>query len=108
MLYYLGRILSIQSHTVHGHVGNKSAVFPLQLLGFNVDPINSVQFSNHTGYANGFKGDILSGEQLDALMEGLEANGMLSSYTALLTGKLHVKLTSATRRNNGRIRTFVP
>ena len=72
---------------MYGHVGNKSAVLPLQLLGFNVDPINSVQFSNHTGYANGFKGDILSGSQLDALMEGLQANGLLSSYTALLTGK---------------------
>jgi pyridoxine kinase len=44
-----GRVLSIQSHTVHGYVGNKAAVFPLQLLGFDVDPINSVQFSNHTG-----------------------------------------------------------
>jgi hypothetical protein len=44
-----GRVLSIQSHTVHGYVGNKAAVLPLQLLGFDVDPINSVQFSNHTG-----------------------------------------------------------
>eukprot|EP01044_Picomonas_judraskeda_P034802 COSAG03_NODE_14595_length_458_cov_2.167131_1_plen_31_part_01 len=25
-----GRVLSIQSHVVHGHVGNKSAVFPMQ------------------------------------------------------------------------------
>ena len=25
------RVLSIQSHVVHGHVGNKSAVFPLQV-----------------------------------------------------------------------------
>lgn len=30
------RVLSIQSHVVHGHVGNKSAVFPLQLLGCEV------------------------------------------------------------------------
>ncbi|KAF9592342.1 hypothetical protein IFM89_014268 [Coptis chinensis] len=44
-----GRVLSIQSHTVQGYVGNKSAVFPLQLLGYDVDQINSVQFSNHTG-----------------------------------------------------------
>ena len=43
------RVLSIQSHVVHGYVGNKCAVLPLQLLGFDVDPINSVQFSNHTG-----------------------------------------------------------
>lgn len=40
---------SIQSHVVRGYVGNKCSVFPLQLLGFDVDPVNSVQFSNHTG-----------------------------------------------------------
>uniref|UniRef100_A0A3Q2PD83 Pyridoxal kinase n=1 Tax=Fundulus heteroclitus TaxID=8078 RepID=A0A3Q2PD83_FUNHE len=44
------RILSIQSHVVRGYVGNKSATFPLQVLGFEVDSINSVQFSNHTGW----------------------------------------------------------
>ncbi|CAI7774694.1 unnamed protein product [Closterium sp. NIES-53] len=48
-----GRVLSIQSHTVQGYVGNKAAVFPLQLLGFDVDPINSVQLSNHTGESCG-------------------------------------------------------
>lgn len=37
------RVLSIQSSVVHGYVGNKAAVFPLQLLGFDVDPIYSVQ-----------------------------------------------------------------
>ena len=62
------RVLSIQSHVVHGYVGNKAAVFPLQViaasqpllccvkvcpllvqvLGCDVDAINSVQFSNHT------------------------------------------------------------
>lgn len=43
------RVLSIQSHVVHGYVGNKSCVFPLQLLGYETDYICSVQFSNHTG-----------------------------------------------------------
>ncbi len=43
------RVLSIQSHVVHGYVGNRCAVFPLQLLGYEVDFINSVQFSNNTG-----------------------------------------------------------
>ncbi|MGH0171387.1 UNVERIFIED_CONTAM: hypothetical protein FKN15_060994 [Acipenser sinensis] len=43
------RVLSIQSHVVRGYVGNKSASFPLQVLGFEVDSVNSVQFSNHTG-----------------------------------------------------------
>ena len=50
-LFVLGRrVLTVQSHVVYGYVGNKAAVFPLQLLGFEVDAINSVQFSNHTGY----------------------------------------------------------
>ncbi|KAL6529935.1 hypothetical protein OROMI_028580 [Orobanche minor] len=79
-----GRVLSIQSHTVQGYVGNKSAVFPLQLLGYDVDPINSVQFSNHTGYPT-FKGQVLNGDQLWDLIEGLEANNLLY-YTHLLTG----------------------
>ncbi|CAD6267124.1 unnamed protein product [Miscanthus lutarioriparius] len=79
-----GRVLSIQSHTVQGYVGNKSSVFPLQLLGFDVDPINSVQFSNHTGYPT-FRGQVLDGKQLWDLIEGLEANQLLH-YTHLLTG----------------------
>ena len=36
------RVLSIQSHVVSGYVGNRAAVFPLQLLGFEKDFINSV------------------------------------------------------------------
>ncbi|KAM6567110.1 hypothetical protein CsatA_026238 [Cannabis sativa] len=79
-----GRVLSIQSHTVQGYVGNKSSVFPLQLLGYDVDPINSVQFSNHTGYPT-FKGQVLNGKQLWELIEGLEENNLLY-YTHLLTG----------------------
>lgn len=51
------RVLSIQSHVVSGYVGNKSATFPLQVLGFEVDAINSVQFSNHTGYGH-WKGQV--------------------------------------------------
>lgn len=83
-----GRVLSIQSHTVHGYVGNKSAVFPLQLLGLDVDPVNSVQFSNHTGYANGVRGQILQGSELSALREGLMTSGIMEEvpYTHLLTG----------------------
>lgn len=80
------RVLSIQSHVVHGYVGNKSAVFPLQLCGFDVDSINSVQFSNHTGYAKGVKGDILNGDQLLNLVQGLHENSLLGQTSHLLTG----------------------
>ncbi|XP_026827478.1 pyridoxal kinase [Ooceraea biroi] len=78
------RILSVQSHVVSGYVGNKSATFPLQLLGFEVDAINSVQLSNHTGYKV-FKGQILNDKDLDDLIDGLAQNG-LDDYTHLLTG----------------------
>jgi pyridoxine kinase len=67
-------------------VGNKAAVFPLQLLGFDVDVVNSVHFSNHTGYKNGFEGDVLKGTQLRAIMTGLKRNGLLSEIGHVLTG----------------------
>ncbi|QDZ19477.1 pyridoxal kinase [Chloropicon primus] len=78
------RVLSVQSHVVHGYVGNKSAVFPLQLLGFEVDSINTVHFSNHTGYPT-FKGTVLSGQELLGVMEGLKSNDLVD-HTHLLTG----------------------
>jgi pyridoxine kinase len=71
------RVLSIQSHVVSGYVGNKAAVFPLQLLGFEVDIINSVHFSNHTGYPNKWEGDVLDGTKLLKLIDGLDRNGLL-------------------------------
>jgi pyridoxine kinase len=80
------RVLSIQSHVVHGYVGNKAAVFPLQLLGFDVDVINSVQFSNHTGYLKKWEGDVLNGSELDNLLVGLERNDLLKNTQHLLTG----------------------
>lgn len=67
-------------------VGNKAAVFPLQLLGFDVDIVNSVHFSNHTGYKKGVRGDVLKGEQLRAILDGLERNGLLNETGHLLTG----------------------
>lgn len=79
------RVLSIQSHVVSGYVGNKAAVFPMQVLGFDVDFINSVQFSNHTGYPNKLKGTVLSGTELLALSTGLSDNYLLD-YDYLLTG----------------------
>lgn len=78
------RVLSIQSHVVHGYVGNKSATFPLQVLGFEVDAINTVQFSTHTGYKH-IKGTVLKNDELAELIDGLQMNGV-DHYTHLLTG----------------------
>jgi len=81
-----GRVLSLQSHVVSGYVGNKSATLPLQLLGLEVEAVNSVQFSNHTGYGS-VKGQVMDAQQLEAIIAGLEGNGLLSGrYSHLLTG----------------------
>ncbi|XP_053979516.1 pyridoxal kinase [Hylaeus volcanicus] len=96
------RILSIQSHVVFGYVGNKSATFPLQLLGFEVDAINSVQLSNHTGYKV-FKGQILNDKDLEDLMDGLAQND-LDNYTHLLTG--YVGSASFLKRIAGVVRAL--
>ena len=78
------KVLSIQSHVVHGIVGNRAAVFPLNRLGIECDAINSVQFSNHTGYPS-FGGQIIDGSELLEIIDGLDSNGLLH-YSHLLTG----------------------
>ncbi len=55
-----------------------------QLLGLEVNAINSVQFSNHSAYPI-VKGQRLDGKDLGDLVDGLEANGLLY-HDYLLTG----------------------
>jgi pyridoxine kinase len=78
-------ILSIQSWVSYGHVGNASAVFPLQRLGAEVWAINTVQFSNHTGYGD-WKGTVYSGQSVRDLVDGIAARGALERCDAVLTG----------------------
>jgi len=78
-------ILSIQSSVAFGHVGNSAAVFPLQRLGHEVWPINTVQFSNHTGYG-AWKGQVFAASHLAELLDGIEARGALPACDGLLTG----------------------
>ena len=78
-------ILSIQSWVAYGHVGNASAAFPLQRLGAEVWAINTVQFSNHTGYG-AWTGDVFSGAQIGRLVEGIAARGVLGRCDAVLSG----------------------
>ncbi|ORE05234.1 Ribokinase-like protein [Rhizopus microsporus var. microsporus] len=79
------RVLSIQSHTVSGYCGNKAAVFPLQTLGYDVDILNTVQFSNHTGYPS-WTGKKFTAEDVQELFDGLEKNELTDEYTHVLTG----------------------
>ena len=85
MFHHPKRVLAIQSHVVSGYVGSKCLVLPLNRLGFDVDVINSVQFSNNFGYPC-VTGQILSAEELDDLVDGLEKNDLLDLYTHMLTG----------------------
>ena len=78
-------ILSIQSWVAYGHVGNASAAFPLQRLGAEVWAINTVQFSNHTGYGS-WTGEVGTGAQVSALMDGIAARGVLPGCDAVLSG----------------------
>ena len=80
----LPRVLSIQSHVVHGCVGNRAASFPLQLLGVETDVLNTVQYSNHVGYGS-FAGEKLSGDQVWELLQGMHKNNLLTP-SRVLTG----------------------
>ena len=78
-------ILSIQSHVAYGHVGNASAVFPMQRLGVDVWPIHTVQFSNHTGYG-AWKGRVFDGPAIEELVVGIAERGVLPRCDGVLSG----------------------
>ena len=46
----MATVLSVQSWVACGNVGNCAALFPLQRLGVETWSLNTVAFSNHTGY----------------------------------------------------------
>ena len=78
-------ILSIQSHVAYGHVGNASAVFPMQRLGVEVWAIHTVQFSNHTGYG-AWKGRVFDGPAIEELVDGIGDRGVLPRCDGVLSG----------------------
>ncbi len=78
-------ILSIQSHVVFGHVGNSAAVFPLQRIGVEAWPINTVQFSNHTGHGE-WKGVVFEPDMIRDLVAGIEKRGVLGECDGMLSG----------------------
>jgi pyridoxine kinase len=80
-------LLAIQSHVVFGHAGNSAAVFPMQRVGVNVWPLNTVQFSNHTQYGQ-WAGEVLAPAQIPALVNGIATIGELGNCDAVLSGYL--------------------
>lgn len=78
-------IMSIQSWVAFGHVGNASAMFPLQRLGHEVWAVNTVQFSNHTGYG-AWRGQVFSGDAVRDVVAGIEERGVLPACNGVLSG----------------------
>ncbi|TDH60205.1 pyridoxal kinase PdxY [Dankookia rubra] len=87
-------ILSIQSWVAYGHVGNASAVFPLQRLGAEVWAIHTVQFSNHPGYG-AWRGQVLPAALISDCVEGIAERGVLGQCDAVLTGYVGDAATGA-------------
>ena len=79
------KILSIQSSVAYGHAGNSSAVFPLQRLGHEVWAVNTVHFSNHTGYG-AWRGPLLAPSDVAEVITGIEERGVLPQCDAVLSG----------------------
>lgn len=78
-------ILSIQSSVAYGHVGNSAAVFPLQRLGHTVWPVNTVQFSNHTGYGQ-WRGPIFTAHDISSVIAGIAERGVFARCDGVLSG----------------------
>lgn len=79
--------LSIQSHVAYGHVGNSAAVFPLQRIGVEVWPVNTVQFSNHAGY-DGWKGEVFDAAHICDVVTGIDERGVMSNCDGVISGFL--------------------
>ena len=80
-------VLSIQSHVVYGYAGNTSAVFPMQRMGREVWAVNTVEFSNHTGYS-AWRGKVLGAALASSLVRGLAERDVLDRCEAVLSGYL--------------------
>ncbi|MCY4472267.1 MAG: pyridoxal kinase PdxY [Kistimonas sp.] len=80
-------VLSVQSHVAYGHAGNASAVFPLQRMGYEVWPVHTVMFSNHTGHQR-WRGPVFEPDVVADVVQGIEERGVLKQCQALLSGYL--------------------
>ncbi|WP_026196093.1 pyridoxal kinase PdxY [Corynebacterium lubricantis] len=84
-MYGMKNILSIQSAVAYGHVGNSAAVFPLQRLGHEVLPVNTVNYSNHTGYG-AWRGPMIPAPDVAEVIKGIGERGVFGEIDAILSG----------------------
>ncbi len=101
-------ILSIQSWVSFGHVGNASAAFPMQRLGHEVWAVNTVQFSNHTGYGQ-WRGQVFSGDAVREVVTGIEERGVLPACDGVLSGYMgDASIGEAVLESAARVRAANP
>ncbi len=80
-------VLSVQSWVACGNVGNNAALFPLQRLGCETWSLNTLAFSNHTGYGK-WRGGAVPASEIAMLFEGIAELGVLPRCDAVLSGYL--------------------
>jgi pyridoxine kinase len=80
-------VLSIQSQVAYGHVGNSAATLPLQRLGFEVIPINTVQLAHHPGHGR-WCGHKVEPDRIAQIVDGVVQSGALGHCRALISGYL--------------------
>jgi pyridoxine kinase len=105
----MSTVLSVQSWVACGNVGNCAALFPLQRLGIETWSLNTVAFSNHTGYGK-WRGDAVPAHEIASLFEGIAELGVLPRCDAVLSGYLGevevgpvlLDIVSRVRRENPR------
>ncbi len=78
-------ILTIQSHVAAGHVGNRSATFAIERFGCEAISVNTVQFSNHTGYG-AWTGKVCPPDEIAEVVRGVFALGALARCDGVISG----------------------
>ena len=72
---------------VHGHVGNSTAVFPLQACGIDLAAVPTALLSNHPHYPS-LRGGVLDAKLVRDLLLGVEERGLVDVSKILITGYL--------------------
>lgn len=102
------RVISIQSQTVVGRVGNSMAGFALQRLGVDAMLVPTLVYSNHPGLGEP-RGRAFSGTEIDALIAGAEEQDALTGCDAVLSGYFaELDTGEAVARAVGRVRAANP
>jgi pyridoxine kinase len=94
-------VIAIQSQVVHGHVGNRAAVFPLQARGIEVAAVPTTLLSNHPHYSS-IRGGVLDAELVRDLLMGVEERGLVDTCKILISGFLGSASSAGQRRASAR------